>query len=75
MNRCEFTKYIESVGFINITSNLYAYKKYTIRVWFDNYNFNINSELIHDNVLNDLTLVEIYLKKELRSIKLKKMLG
>ena len=75
MTRDEFIIYIESIGFkITEKKFLYKYKHCTICIWqniYDIYNFGWNRGISY----NDLTQLEKVFKKELRSIKLKKILG
>ena len=74
MIREEFIKYIESIGFEEIDSNYYVYKYCDIDLYEDIYVFHNGYEWFYDIDLNDLTLLEKYFKKELRSIKLKQLL-
>ena len=76
MNRDEFIKYIESIGFI-YNGRSYSYKYYIIEVFKYGYDFypmrgkymgNITPSFI------DLDIIEFHFKKEIRSIKLKKLL-
>ena len=65
MTREEFKKYIESIGF----------KKYVIDLYNNYYNFHNGSKWYYDIYYNDLRPLENEFKQELRSIKLKKILG
>ena len=74
MNREKFKKYIESIGF-NYFYGYYKYKECEIYFYPYYYDFYNEQEWSCNIEYNDLTLVEKYLKKELRSIKLKQLLG
>ena len=75
MDRKEILEnFIESIGF-EFHGISYVYKKYKIDLWNDYYNFHNGYEWFYGIDLNDLTLLEKYFKKELRSIKLKNILG
>ena len=74
MNREEFIIFIISLGF-EYNGFCYRYKNYIIYLYQDHYDlFNgyIDGSIIK---LNDLSPLEKYFKNELRSIKLKKILG
>ena len=75
MTREEFKKYIESIGFkkyvIDLYDDCYEYKSYKIYL----YNNFYSSEWSNRTNYNDLTPLENEFKQELRSIKLKKILG
>ena len=77
MNREEFKKIIESIGFeTNDRNYVYIYKKIRIDLFFiDHYDFFNGSEWTLCIPFNDLTQLEKYFKKELRSFKLKGLLG
>ena len=70
----DFKKYIESIGFI-YDDFTHRYKEYKIRFNYIVYDFYNGSEWIYNTKLNDLRLIENYFKQELRSIKLKGLLG
>ena len=70
----EFEKLIESIGFKSI-GRYYYYKEFVIYLYANEYNFYNGSEWVYDIDLNDLRLIENYFKKELRTFKLKKILG
>ena len=70
MNRKEFIKYIESIGFKTF-GFYYYYKQYRIDLYKYKYEFYNGSEWIYYIKLDDLTP----LKKIERSYKLKKILG
>ena len=76
MNREEFIKYIESIGFIYNDGDLYRgfeefyYKHYTIKVYYGYYA--INGAAMK---YNDLRLIGAEFKKEIRKFKLKQLLG
>ena len=74
MSREEFKNYIKSIGFEYNDAIVYDYKKYRIDLYQYIYDFYNGSEWVYDIDLNDLTLLEKYFKKELRSIKLKQLL-
>ena len=80
MRRNEFIKYIESLGFNDISLfndsiiRLYEYKDYDICLEIYSYDFSNGSEYYRGIDLNNLTPINEYLKKELRSIKLKQIL-
>ena len=69
----EFKQFIESIGFEEIIGSYYRYKEFKIDLYKDQYCFHNGSEWCF-YALNDLTLLEKYFKKELRSIKLKELL-
>ena len=73
----DFQKYIESIGFKhNVTDYYHYYKKYIIDLYYDEYyDFFNGSKWIKKIEFNDLALLEKEFKKELRSIKFKKILG
>ena len=72
----DFQKYIESIGFkYNVKDYFHYYKKYRIDLdYYDYYDFWTGSKWIKKIEFNDLTPFKVF-KKELRSIKLKKILG
>ena len=77
MNREEFKNYIESIGFIHESNNRYLYKYYIIYISLYHYEFydisnNIRMSYID---LRDLNLLEKVFIRELRSIKIKQLLG
>ena len=82
MDRKEILEnFIESIGF-KYDSYSYLYKNYQIDLYknynnyYNNYyNFHNGSEWTWGIPLNDITLLENEFKHELRSIKLKKILG
>ena len=69
----EFKKIIESIGF-EYAHRIQEYKKYIIKLYNNCYYFYNGSEWFRID-LNDLTPFNKYFKRELRSIKLKKILG
>ena len=71
MSRGEFKKYIKCIGF----DDFYRYKKYRINLYIDHYHFYNGSEWSEDISFNDLTPFENNMIKELRTIKLKELLG
>ena len=76
MGRDEFENYIISIGFKK-TKTLdfrYLYKNYGIDLYGDFYKFYTNLGWVL-YVLDDLSPLDKYFKNELRSIKLKKILG
>ena len=73
MNREEFKKLIESIGFEYNGFN-YVYEECGVSLYSKCYNF-FNSYRWVDYEYNDLTPLKEYFKKELRSIKLKQILG
>ena len=80
MNYDEFKKLIESIGFKSNVFHIYqkdynGVKSYSINLYNDCYHFFYGSEWIIDIPLNNLTPIEKYFKRELRSIKLKGLLG
>ena len=78
MTREEFIKFIESIGFkYNKHKDYYDYKEYGIYLLQNNYNYYVfyNGSGCITYVLDDLTPLEKYFKNELRSIKLKNILG
>ena len=68
-----FQKYIESIGFKNSGFG-HFYKEYIIDIYDIYYDFWTGSKWIKKIEFNDLTPFKVF-KKELRSIKLKKILG
>ena len=76
MNQEEFKKYIESIGFVK-NVRIYYYKEFKIQIYLfdDEYDFYNGSYWIDDIPYNDLELIEKNFKKELRSFKLKQLLG
>ena len=68
-----FQKYIESIGF-KYFDCYYDYKEYRIFLNSDNYSFYNGSDWDMKNI-DDLTPFNKYFKQELRSIKLKQLLG
>ncbi len=74
MGFLEFIKYIESIGFKEFMFVTYEYKNFKIDAWGFNYEFHHNNLYIGRFKFNDLTPIEKYFKKELRSIKLKRIL-
>ena len=75
MNREEFIKFIESIGFKYEGNLVYLYGKYTIGLLSDTYSLYNVYKLIGRSNCNDLILLEKEFKLELRSIKLKQLLG
>ena len=69
----EFKRYIESIGFKR-NGIYYVYKEYRLYLLSNYYNFNNGSLWVQDIDLNDLRPFKVF-KKELRSIKLKQLLG
>ena len=85
MNVEEFKKFIESIGF-KYNGHYYVYKEYhgvdhldyqiyRIDLYEYFYYFYNGSEWFDNIYLNDLRPIQEHLKKELRSIKLKGLLG
>ena len=75
-SREEFIMFIESIGFKSIKFNsYYSYKEFEIYLHGVYYILYNGSERICDFYYNDLTPFDKYFKNELRSIKLKKILG
>ena len=74
MSEEKFKLLIESIGFKH-NVRLHKYKEYRIDLFFiDHYNFFNGSEwFVYE--YNNLTPIEVHFKKELRSIKLKNILG
>ncbi len=70
MNREEFIKYIESIGFEGGSYYFYSYKDFKISLYYDHYTFWNGSYWIDDIPFNDLKP----LLKLIRSIKLKSIL-
>ena len=70
----EFEKYIESIGFKQINA-YYYYNDHRIKLHYNWYDFYNGSKWFEYYDLNDLRLIENYFKKELRTFKLKKILG
>ena len=77
MNREEFKKLIESIGFeYNRLYYFHNYDEYRIDLYDYHYYFDNGSGWIdYEHYLNDLTPIQEHFKKELRSIKLKGLLG
>ena len=75
MNQNHFIKFIESIGFEKDIFN-YKYKEYDINLYSDFYVLSkIHIKIVNVSYYNDLTLIKNVFKKELRSIKLKKILS
>ena len=75
MSREEFKKFIESIGFKYSHYAYYDYKKYRIDLSFiEEYGF-YNGSKWKNYEYNDLTPLEEYFKNELRSFKIKNILG
>lgn len=78
MNKYKFVKYIIKLGFESDCGSLTEFQmnnKYFIYAYSKNYTF-LNSEKWHLNIsYNDLRLIDEQFKKELRSIKLTKLLS
>ena len=76
MNREEFKHFILSIGFKYNDSGYYGYyyKNYRINLYTDCYDLCDGSGWVGYDY-NDLSPLEKEFKKELRSIKLKKILG
>ena len=86
MNKNEFKNYIEYIGFkFKFTVYYYGNKEYNgvdyyqwqkceIKLYDSNYGFN-NGFISSEHEYNDLKPLEKEFKKELRSIKLKQLLG
>ena len=80
----DFIKYIKSIGFVldkmgidslnGFIFECYEYKKFKITVYKSYYDFYSKYEYIGQFYINDLTPIEKEFKRELRSIKLKKLL-
>ena len=77
MNNKEFRNYIESIGFVLDIGTLdcYSYKQYMIHSYYYYYHFHDGSGWWWNIQFNDLTRIETNFKNELRSIKLKQLLG
>ena len=73
MSREEFKQFILSIGFKY--NGYYVYKEFVIYLYYNDYDFHNGSEWYDNNDINDLRLIENYFKRELRSIKLKNILG
>ena len=76
MDRVEFRKLIESIGFILLDgyNHIYKYKEYRINVFKRHYSLKNDSKMLYYNRLNDLEPIDNHFKKELRYIKLKALL-
>ena len=75
MNINEFIKLTESIGFKFNIDYIYVYKNFRIYFHVECYDFWNGSEWIKYIPYNDLEHIDKYLKKELRAIKLKHILG
>ena len=75
MDLYEFRKIMVSIGFKYNGHRYYEYKNYQIDLYNNYYNFYNGLEWFYANTLTDLRPLEKYFKKELRSIKLKQLLG
>ncbi len=74
INREEFINYIELIGFkYNHDSYFYECKEFKIDLWYKKYDFYNGSEW-SEHYYTDLRPIEMYFKRELRSIKIKKIL-
>ena len=76
MNREEFIIFIKSLGFEYDVIERYKYKSFIIDLWIQDNTYDLYSDLdwFYDIQLNDLKPLHKYFNKELRSIKLKKIL-
>ena len=74
MSREEFIIFIKSIGFTT-SHSIQEYKEFIIYLRPNYYHFYNGSKWIRNIDYNDLTPFNKYLKRELRSIKLKKILG
>ena len=74
MTTGEFVNFIQSIGFEN-KGMFYKYKKYKINLMPEYYDFKNVTDWYMLIELNDITRLENVFKKELRSIKLKHLLG
>ena len=74
MNVDEFVIYIKSLGF-EYKGDFYQYKNHNIYVFDEKYGFYNGAEWSGYIDFNDLTPIQKDFKKELRSIKLKHLLG
>ena len=76
MNCKEFEKLIKSIGFdYDVSEHIYIYKHFGIDLYNECYNFYNGYEWNGGYYYNDLKNIENNFKKELRSIKLKQLLG
>ncbi len=77
MEREEFIKFIESIGFVQGSfPYVYTYKKFRIHFQYaDGYSLNDGFKWITNILYKDFKIIEKYFKKEIRSIKLKQLLG
>ena len=76
MSTEEFKQFIESIGFkFNSHNIFYEYKEFKIYLRPNYYDLFDGSIWTYCIKLNDLKPLEKYFKRELRSIKLKKILG
>ena len=76
MIRDEFEKLIRSIGFKYDTIGCYyIYKEFVLYLYDNNYDLHTGNYWISGpNDLNNLTPIQEYFKKKLRSIKLKQIL-
>ena len=71
----ELIKFIDSIGFLyNSITYEFDYKEFRIDIWGEHYNFYNSSEWLYGFDLDDLKPIDNYFKKELRTIKLKRIL-
>jgi hypothetical protein len=78
MNREEFIKLIQSIGFKksdNIINTYYTYKEFVIDLFHDFYEFHNGSHWVEDISYTDLKQLEKHFKNYFRSIKLKELLA
>ena len=71
----EFKQFIESIGFGEITGNYYKYNDHRIDLSGDFYDYHNGYDWFLNIYYKDLRYIKKEFKKELRSIKLKKLLG
>ncbi len=74
MNIKEFIKLIETVGFEQDSNERFVYKKFVIYLYLEGYNLFTNGSF-KDYEYSNLEPIYNNFKNELRSIKLKKLLG
>ena len=76
MNKEKFIKIIELIGFKSNDSFKYDYEEYTILAFPEFYDFLVWGDEQDEAIsYDDLENIKIYFEKELRSIKLKELLG
>lgn len=75
MENEKFFEIVDMIGFIEDYETMISYNKYVISLYSKKYNFYDGDKWIGYLPYNDLTPLNIYFKKELRSMKINNILG